>query len=448
MHLVMGGINGHYLRNITLNAAENTEEVLAAVAYATDNSLLFEWCSKHNIPLRFYGRLDENVAVSIPVLDFFLKAKSPTLNCRLVQHHHAKVIWWRGVGLYIGSANLTGSAWYTNVEAGCFFDEAEVSDDMAADVLELFRVLHEKSTPLTDELAEQMRKRAAILGKSRPDATAFWQSPSFNKWPGLVQTTKKKAADRKRDEFLTEWHATLQELRQIGELVSDPDNRPIWVSTSTPTGAQADQFLHAHYYQRVVDGTKASYASSYEENKSRRAEALNETLRWWKALPKAPSHEDEMLNVTAPHLQEALSEDGLQEMDEQRFRDVCMGVHAIKDYARRVPNRAVGLPDNGTRYSIPQKVEALSRRIWNDRAPNGSSVVDLLRFVLYSGKDDLLPDRLWQAVSTPSWKIDGLGISALGELVGWALPDRFPPRNGRTSKALRSLGYDVAVHVE
>jgi hypothetical protein len=444
----MGGINGHYLRNITLNAAENTEEVLAAVAYATDNSLLFEWCSKHNIPLRFYGRLDENVAVSIPVLDFFLKAKSPTLNCRLVQHHHAKVIWWRGVGLYIGSANLTGSAWYTNVEAGCFFDDAEVSDDMAADVLELFRVLHEKSTPLTDELAEQMRKRAAILGKSRPDAAAFWQSPSFNKWPGLVQTTKKKAADRKRDEFLTEWHATLQELRQIGELVSDPDNRPIWVSTSTPTGAQADQFLHAHYYQRVVDGTKASYANSYEQNKSRRAEALNETLRWWKALPKAPNHEDEMLNVTAPHLQEALSEDGLQEMDEQRFRDVCMGVHAIKDYARRVPNRAVGLPDNGTRYSIPQKVEALSRRIWNDRAPNGSSVVDLLQFVLYSGKDDLLPDRLWQAVSTPSRKIDGLGISALGELVGWALPDRFPPRNGRTSKALRSLGYDVAVHVE
>ena len=46
------------------------------------------------------------------------------------------------------------------------------------------------------------------------------------------------------------------------------------------------------------------------------------------------------------------------------------------------------------------------------------------------------------------WKIDGLGISALGELVGWALRDRFPPRNGRTSKALKSLGYNVTIHVE
>lgn len=448
MHLVMGGINGHYLTNITLNAAQETEEVLAAVAYATDNSLLFEWCFKNSIPLRFYGRLDEDVAVSIPVLDFFLKTKSPTLTCRLVQHHHAKVIWWRGVGIYIGSANLTGSAWYNNVEAGCFFDEAEISDSMAADVLELFRVLHEKSTPLTDELAEQMRKRATILGRSKPDATAFWQSPSFNKWPGLVQTTRKKAADRKRDEFLAEWHSTLQELRQIGEIVSQFENRPSWVSAGTPAGAQADQFLHAHYYQRTFDGRKANYAKFFEENKSRRAEALRDALGWWQRLPKAPTFEDEMLNVTAPYLRDALSEEGLQEMDEQRFRDVCIGVHAIKDYARRVPNRAVGLPDNGTRYSIPQKVEALSRRIWNDRAPNGSSVVDLLRFVLYGGKDDLLPDRLWQAVSDPSRKIDGLGISALGELVGWALPDRFPPRNGRTSKALRSLGYDVAVHVE
>lgn len=444
----MGGINGHYLRNITLKAGQGTEEVLAAVAYATDNSLLFEWCAKHNIPLRFYGRLDENVAVSIPVLDFFLKAKSPTLTCRLVQHHHAKVIWWRGVGLYIGSANLTDSAWHKNVEAGCFFDETEISDSMAADVLELFRVLHNHSTPLTDELAEQMRKRATILGKSRPDATAFWQSPSFNKWPGLVQTTKMKAADRKRDEFLTEWHATLQELRQIGETVSHPENRPSWVSASTPAGAQADQFLHAHYYQRTFDGRKANYAKFFDENKSRPAEALREALGWWKSLPKAPTFEDEMLNVTAPHLREALSEEGLKGMGERGFRDVCMGVHAIKDYARRVPNRAVGLPDNGTKYSIPQKVKALSHRIWNDRAANGSSVADLLRFVLYGGAEALLPDRLWQAVSDPSRKIDGLGISALGELVGWALPDRFPPRNGRTSKALKSLGYDVAIHVE
>lgn len=135
-------------------------------------------------------------------------------------------------------------------------------------------------------------------------------------------------------------------------------------------------------------------------------------------------------------------------MTEGAFRDICMGVHAIKDYARRVPNKAVALPDNGARYTIPEKVAALSKRIWNDRSAGGARVNELLRHVLYGGSGEQLPERLWQAVTDPKWKIDGLGISALGELVGWALPDRFPPRNGRTSKALRSLGYDVTVHVE
>ena len=121
MRLVMGGINGHYLRNITENYAHDTEEVLAAVAYATHASLLFDWCWKHRIPLKFYGRLDDTIPVTVRILETFLSKRSANFVCRLVQHHHAKVIWWRGVGAYIGSANLTDSAWYKNIEAGCFF---------------------------------------------------------------------------------------------------------------------------------------------------------------------------------------------------------------------------------------------------------------------------------------------------------------------------------------
>jgi phosphatidylserine/phosphatidylglycerophosphate/cardiolipin synthase-like enzyme len=160
MRLVMGGINGHYLRNIIEAYVKQTEEVLAAVAYATDSSLLFDWCWDNKIALKFYGRLDDGVAVTVPILSTFLKRKSAQFVCRLVQHHHAKVIWWRGVGVYVGSANLTGSAWYKNVEAGCFFMEDEIDENMAGDLLELFRVLEEHSTPLTDELLLQMERRA------------------------------------------------------------------------------------------------------------------------------------------------------------------------------------------------------------------------------------------------------------------------------------------------
>ncbi len=130
------------------------------------------------------------------------------------------------------------------------------------------------------------------------------------------------------------------------------------------------------------------------------------------------------------------------------FYNICLGVHAIKDYARRVPNKSVSLPDNGTRYTIPEKVAALSKRMWDESSSSGGRVTELIGYVLYGGSSDQLPERLWQGVADSKWKVDGLGISALGELVGWALPDRFPPRDGRTSKALKSLDYDVTIHVE
>lgn len=447
MQLMMGGINGNYLRNITENAAVDTQEVLAAVAYATDAALLFDWCWSHSIPLKFYGRLDEGVAVSTSILATFLNRKSARFQCRLVQHHHAKVIWWREYGLYIGSANLTQSAWYNNVEAGCFFPEAEITDDMAADILDLFSVLDRNSTPLTDELLAVMQKRAKQLSASKPPADEFWGSPSFTKWSGLVQTAKKKTTDRQRQSFLEEWHSTLQQLRDIGDVVSRPENRPSWIDADAPAGAQADQFLHAHYYQRTFDGRRALYADFFERNRRDPDAALRDAIVWWRNLKNAPSEEDNMLNDTAPMLREALTAEAIDEMDYEEFRAICMGIHSIKDYARRVANKAVGLREDGTKYTIPEKVDALSKRIWDDKSAGGNDVKQLLSFILYGGPEAQLPERLWTAVHDPKWKIEGLGVSALGELVGWALPDRFPPRNGRTSKSLKSLGYDVTVHV-
>jgi PLD-like domain len=447
MRLIMGAINGHYLRDITLVCAEETEEVIAAVAYAADSSLLFDWCLQNKIPLKFYGRLDPGVAVALPILASFLNNKSSSFVCRLVQHHHAKVIWWRGHGVYIGSANLTGSAWYKNVEAGCFFPEEEISDEMAGDILQMFSVLDAHSTPLTDEVFQEMAQRAKALAVM-PDPREFWESPSFTKWPGLVHTAPKSAANRKRQVFLEEWHSTLQQLRNIGAAISRPENRPGWINSEAPHGAQTDQFLHAHYYQNTFDGRKANYAAYFEANKANRDAALADAIRWWQELTSAPENEDETLNTTAPFLRSALSEQSILDMDYSDFFDVCMGVNAIKDYSRRVPNKTVGLTNDGTQYTIPQKVAALSARIWNDQSSNGGRVKALLGRVLYGGSNEQLPERLWESVSDPKWKLDGLGISALGELVGWALPDRFPPRNGRTSKALRSLGYDVTVHVE
>ena len=134
---------------------------------------------------------------------------------------------------------------------------------------------------------------------------------------------------RRQQSFLEEWHSTLQHLRDIGTTVSQPRNQPIWISSSAPVGAQADQFLHAHYYQRTFEGRKAKYAEFFEQNKNRRDEAVAEALDWWRQLPVAPSSEEIMLNVTAPFLRLELTEERLAAMTYGKFQEICLSVHAI-----------------------------------------------------------------------------------------------------------------------
>jgi phosphatidylserine/phosphatidylglycerophosphate/cardiolipin synthase-like enzyme len=59
--------------------------------------------------------------------------------CKLVpDRSHSKIIWWKGYGAYIGSANLTESAWYTNIESGIFFTESDLYSSNLIEQLEEF----------------------------------------------------------------------------------------------------------------------------------------------------------------------------------------------------------------------------------------------------------------------------------------------------------------------
>src|SRR5471030_747671 len=63
--------------------------------------------------------------------------------CKLVPDSlHSKVIWWRGHGAYIGSANLTDRAWNSNIEAGVYFSESDLADSgMIEQLTEFFENL-------------------------------------------------------------------------------------------------------------------------------------------------------------------------------------------------------------------------------------------------------------------------------------------------------------------
>lgn len=67
----------------------------------------------------------------------------------------------------------------------------------------------------------------------------------------------------------------------------------------------------------------------------------------------------------------------------------------------------------------------------------------VIGYLLY-GKDDY-KTRMGNCIFAPEYKLNQFGRSAVQELLGWINKEGIPICNSRTVKALRYLGYEVAV---
>jgi hypothetical protein len=262
----------------------------------------------------------------------------------------------------------------------------------------------------------------------------------------LVSADTVSSDIRIRDSFLKEWTDTLQVLRDIGERVSRPEFRPSWIRPDVPKGVQADQFLHAHYYSNVKEGNASKHRELYEVHKANPEHALVQAFSWWHKLESPPNEEHRMIYEWSPLLRQLLSKAQLLELSDTEFRDVCWRINAMRDHALRVENVTYGLPRNAPHKDQNQCIDLLAKYLLNRKSEGGKSVKEVIYFVLYGGPARDVPTRLWEATYKDYWRIPHLGISSLGEMVGWALPDTFPPRNGRSSKCLTALGYKVTIH--
>ena len=68
---------------------------------------------------------------------------------------HPKVIWCDGYGAYIGSANLTQSAWKNNIECGLWLTQKELEDNDLIDSLDDFFKFIEKESKLLNDISVQ-----------------------------------------------------------------------------------------------------------------------------------------------------------------------------------------------------------------------------------------------------------------------------------------------------
>jgi hypothetical protein len=149
-----------------------------------------------------------------------------------------------------------------------------------------------------------------------------------------------------------------------------------------------------------------------------------------------------VLKDWAPELQEELSRSRLPRLNEEEFIGVLSKLHAARDYFRRYSG-----PFLTEDESMEGRIRSGLKDLWTRRSRGGLSALETLNYVIW-GSGPAVEDRIWKALTDPHYKVSGLGMSTLSEIVGWAQPDRYPPHNDRSKKALRGLGYNVDLEVQ
>lgn len=450
MKLIANRINGTHLRDLlpVLSAEVEVDCVLAAVAYgssASDTTRdLVGHCVANKLRLDLWMRYDHTVPVSVELLKRLLRHQKDNIFTRFVpDRFHPKVIWWKGYGAYVGSANHTDNGWLTNIEAGIFLSEDElIANGMDNQLEDFFEYLQELDVtiPLSAGYIEEMELfdalnkdvyNAARKARKHP----IWHGPSF--------VVKQAAFDRRKENFRKEWLGALGILQDIQQQVGN--YRPKWIGADLPTAWQVDQFLHAYYYNHVGDSQHKPFEDYHQRNQSNPQRALETELNWWKSLQEAPSREDYTLYESAPMVRALLARDKVLDLTCDEFATLCRNTHATMDHLIKVPLMELGRPELKHLDQV-SRVEPFAELILRQRNRKGWDVRQLLNYVLYGGPNDEIWQRLYHAGRDAEYSIPRYGLNSLAEVAGWARPEVVPPRNGRTSKALRALGFSVKVY--
>ncbi|UOR17318.1 hypothetical protein LOS88_13875 [Aeromonas veronii] len=166
---------------------------------------------------------------------------------------------------------------------------------------------------------------------------------------------------------------------------------------------------------------------------------------WWQSLPDAPSGETDNLYHSAPRIKALLSKEKLLTLTESELEEVCRYTHATKDHVIKMSTASLGRPDAKT-LTRDERLPLFAHWLYQQRNAKGQDIRQVLFDILYTGKQSDIWERIYHASKTDDLYIPHYGLNSIAEVIGWARPELTPPRNGRTNKALRALGYDIKVN--
>lgn len=449
MELIGNALNGQFLGTLFRRAdSAALKSIRLAVAYVTKMDEVFELAGKRSVPLILYALANGDFPAPA-ILRKFVESNRPSWQLHLTRDfYHPKIMWFVGIGAYLGSANLTDGGAARNLECGVWLDDAELAKagwDTQLDAM--LSVIAARSTAATREhlrAFEGLKSDAGQLDaqKRRFKAAVDRALANIAGAEPPNDPTAMRGGGAARKSFVQEWQNGLTILRKMTEMFSVYPLPP-WVRRDVPLSLVQDQATEAWYHEKIRT-TGESYEQIQKLHATNRADPESATRAVFEDWVK---HADEerygaWVNDHPLEVNRLLQKEALPNLDEARMTKVLSFTHASRTHARQIRNEDLGLP-RGSETSMEERCELYAKMLLAATSDGGKSVQEILDFVLWGDAIAADPaERIWAAISTSDWSIPHLGLNSLGEMIGYARPTEYPPRNGRVSKTLHALGYE------
>lgn len=453
MRLIGNGLNRAFTRSL-IHEANRPElrNIVLAVAWVTDLREIFELAEKRKVPLTLYALLDDQFP-KLEILKRFVSTSCPpSWRLFITQgYYHPKVFWFQGIGAYVGSANLTDGGYESNIECGVWLCDEELAREGFDTELEgMMASIRERCVSISAEHVAARERliayRKQILDSAENEYRRRVQA-ELSALPGVASPLR-GVENAAMMAFVRQWHEALSFLRGFAARITTV-KWPNWMSATVEPAVAQDR-ASEWWYERNVRrlGDRAELIEDmYNRNRRDPGAATDALLAEWSASSDVdPASEFARSANEAPQkLQEWLSPTSLSIVDSARLADILHATHAAREHIKQISRDELGLPDVG-QVSSYERCESYASILFAAQTKKGKKDIrDLLRYVLwgdYEQRDPAL--RVWTATQDAEWKLPRIGTSVLGELLGYARPRKYPPRNDRALRVLRALGYDVA----
>jgi len=334
---------------------------------------------------------------------------------------HPKLYLFGDRAALVGSANMTDSALWSNQEVCVLIDS---DDPRLQELSALFNFYWNHARVLTREVLRKYEEVMAGYKRMRQDETKM--ADDVKAKVGHVEVPnigRDEATESKENLFIEDFRKTYQEFLSAFSIVRRIYERVGKRKASAgliPLRLEIDGFV-SFVRETVAKGSawKETALSSGPE----REKYIEALIRKWHETPWA-YFEEEVVPENYPRLIRVFgAPETIRSASDEELVDALDTVHAFRELLRFVKG---GL-------------DSLHRRFVE--VNEGKRLRDCLIYLLYGPHS--AEERMANLLFSPAYKLNMFGQSCVQEMIGWVNREDLPVVNGRTTKVMRYLGFDV-----